>query len=53
MAVFLLWNGVMDGELFYRDGKNEVFLASHDPTMKALIFKTVERVPEIIGNNVF
>ena len=25
-----------------RDGKNGVFLASHDPTMKALIFKTVD-----------
>ena len=36
-----------------RDGKNGVFLASHDPTMKALIFKTVESVPEIIGNTVF
>ena len=36
-----------------RDGKNGVFLASHDPTMKALIYKTVESVPEIIGNTVF
>ena len=33
-----------------RDGKNGVFLASHDPTMKALIFKTVESVPEIIDS---
>ena len=36
-----------------RDGKNGVFLASHDPTMKALIFKTVESFPEIIENSVF
>ena len=36
-----------------RDGKNGVFLASHDPTMKALIYMTVESVPEIIGNTVF
>ena len=36
-----------------RDGKNEVFLACHDPTMKDLIFKTVESVPKIIGNTVF
>ena len=36
-----------------RDGKNRVFLVSHDPRMKALIFRTVESVPEIIGNTVF
>ena len=36
-----------------RDGGNGVFLASHDATMKALIYKTVECMPEILNNSVF
>ena len=36
-----------------RDGGNGVFLASHDPTMKALVYKTVECMPEILNNCVF
>ena len=36
-----------------RDGGNGIFLASHDATMKALIYKTVECMPEILNNSVF
>ena len=36
-----------------KDGGNGLFLASHDETMKAKIYKTVESVPEILNNQVF
>ena len=35
------------------EGGNGIFLASHDASMKAKIFKTVESVPAILENNVF
>ena len=34
-------------------GGNGVFLASHDPTMEALLYKTTESVPEFVNNVVF
>ena len=36
-----------------KDGGNGLFLRSHDPTMQAKIYKTVESVPEILNNTVF
>ena len=36
-----------------KDGGNGSFLYSHDPDMKAKLFKTVEIVPEIANNSVF
>ena len=36
-----------------REGGNGIFLASHDASMKAKIYKTVESVPAILRNNVF
>ena len=36
-----------------REGGNGIFLASHDSSMKAKIYKTVESVPAILKNNVF
>ena len=34
-------------------GSNGIFLASHDPTMEPLMYKTTESVPEILNNSVF
>ena len=36
-----------------REGGNGIFLASHDASMEAKIFKTVQSVPAILQNNVF
>ena len=36
-----------------KDGGNGTFLHSHDPDMKAKVFKTVESGPEIENNTVF
>ena len=36
-----------------KDNGNGLFLASHDPSMQAKIYKTVESVPEILNNTVF
>ena len=36
-----------------KSGSNGLFLASHDTTMKAMMYKTTESVPEICNNAIF
>jgi len=36
-----------------KTGGNSLFLASHDATVKAMVYKTTESVPEILNNAVF
>ena len=36
-----------------KSGSNGLFLASHDATVKAMVYKTTESVPEIRNNAVF
>ena len=36
-----------------KTGSNGLFLASHDATVKAMVYKTTECVPEILNNAVF
>ena len=36
-----------------KSGGNGLFLASHDSTMKAMMYKTTESVPEISNNAIF
>ena len=36
-----------------KTGSNGLFLASHDPTVKAMVYKTTESVPEITKNAMY
>ena len=36
-----------------KNGSNGVFLESHDPTMRAMTYKTTESVPRIENNSIF